>query len=52
MRLVGLEQGELRVVAEVHAFVAERPAQLEDPLDAADAQPLEVQLRGDPQIQV
>jgi hypothetical protein len=38
-------------VAEVHAFVAERPAQLEDPLDAADAQPLE-QLRGDPQIQV
>ena len=52
MRLVGLQQRELRVVAEVDALVAERPAELEHPLDAADAQPLEVQLRRDAQIQV
>ena len=50
--LVGLQQRELRVVAEVHTLVAECPAQLEDPLDAADAQPLEVQLRRDAQVQV
>ena len=50
--LVGLQQRELRVVAEVHALVAERPAQLEDPLDTADAQPFEVQLRRDAQVQV
>ncbi len=50
--LVGLQQRELRVVAEVDALVAERPAELEDPLDAADAQPLEVQLRRDAQVQV
>ena len=52
MGLIGLQQGELGVVAEVHAFVAERPAQFEHPLDPADAQPLEVQLRRDPQVQV
>ena len=52
VRLVGLQQRELRVVAEVHALVAERPAQLEDPLDTADAQPLQVQLGRDAQIQV
>ena len=52
VRLVGLQQRELRVVAEVHALVAEGPAQLEHPLHAADAQPLEVQLRGDAQVQV
>ena len=52
VRLVGLQQRELGVVAEVHALVAERAAELEDPLDTADAQPLEVQLGRDAQIQV
>ena len=52
VRLIGLQQGELGVVAEVDALVAEGPAELEDPLHTADAQPLEVQLRGDPQEQV
>ena len=52
VRLVGLQQRELGVVAEVDALVAERAAQLEDPLDAADAQPLQVQLGGDAQIEV
>ncbi len=52
MRLIGLQQRELGVVAEVDALVAKCPAQLEDPLDTADAQALEIQLRGDPQIQV
>ena len=52
VRLVGLQQRELRVVAEVHPLVAKGPAELEDPLDAAHAQPLEVQLRGDAQVEV
>ena len=52
VRLVGLQQGELGVVAEVDALVAERAAQFEDPLDAADAQPLQVELGCDPQVQV
>ena len=52
VRLIRLEQRELRVVAEVDALVAKCPAQLEDPLDTADAQALEIQLRGDAQIQV
>ena len=50
--LIGLQQREFGVVAEVDALVAERPAQLEDPLDAADAQPLQIQLGGDAQIQI
>ena len=50
--LVGLQQRELRVVAEIHSLVAKGPTQLEHPLDATDAQPLEVQLRGDAQIEV
>ncbi len=52
VRLIGLQQRELGVVAEVDALVAERAAQLEDPLDTADAQPLEVELGGDAQVQV
>ncbi len=52
VRLVGLQQRELRVVAEVDALVAEGSSQLEDPLDATDAQPLEIQLGSDAQIQV
>ena len=52
VRLVCLQQGELGVVTEVHPFVAERAPELEDPLDAADAQPLEVQLGGDTQVEI
>ncbi len=52
VRLVSLQQRELGVVAEVHALVAERATELENPLDAADAQPLEVQLGRDAQVQV
>ncbi|SHV83659.1 Uncharacterised protein [Mycobacteroides abscessus subsp. abscessus] len=50
--LIGLEQGEFGIMAEVHALVAEGPAQFEDLLHATDAEPLEVQLRGDTQIQI
>ena len=42
---------ELGVVGGVGALVAEVPADLEDPLDAADRQPLEVQLGRDPQVE-
>jgi hypothetical protein len=49
---VGLQHGELGVVGGVDALVAEHPAQLEDPVDPADQQPLQVQLAGDPQVQV
>ncbi len=52
MRLIGLEQGELGVVAEVDPFIAERPAQFEHALDAPDAQPLQVELWGDSQVQI
>ncbi len=52
VRLVHLERGELGVVLEVGALVAELAADLEDLLHAAHQQPLEVQLGGDPQVQV
>jgi hypothetical protein len=52
VRLIGLQQGELRVVAEVDPLVAESPAQLEHPLHSTDAQPLQIELRRDPQVQV
>ena len=52
VRLIRLQQGEFRVVAEVDTLVAESPAELEHPLHATDAEPLEVQLGRDPQIQV
>ena len=52
VRLVGLQQRELGVMAEVDAFVAEGPAQFEHPLHAADAQPLQVELGRDAQEQV
>ena len=48
--LVGLEHRELRVVVAVDAFVAEGAAELEDPLDAADEHPLEVELERDPEL--
>ena len=47
--LVRLEHGEFRRVRGVDALVAERPADLVDPLDAADDAPLEVELGGDAQ---
>ena len=51
-RLVGLEHRELGVVAGVEALVAEDAADLEDPVHAADDQPLERQLERDPQVHV
>ena len=50
--LVGLEHGELGVVLEAHALVAEVLAQLVDLVDAADDAALEVQLGGDAQVEV
>ena len=50
--LIRLQQGELGVVAEVHPLVAEGAAKLEDALDTAHAQPLQVQLGRDAQVQI
>ncbi len=49
--LVKLEHGELGVVGAVHPLVPEVVPDLVDPLEAADQQPLEVQLVGDPQVE-
>ena len=48
--LVGLHHRELGVVARRQTLVAEHPTDLEHPVHAADDQPLEVQLEGDPQV--
>ena len=50
--LVPLEHRELGVVLGREALVAEVLAELVDPLEAADDQALEVQLGGDPQVEV
>ncbi len=50
--LVRLEHGELGVVLEAHALVAEVLADLVHAVDAADDAALEVQLGGDAQVQV
>ena len=50
--LVELEHGELGVVARREPLVAEHPPDLEHLLEAADHEPLQVQLRCDPQVQV
>ena len=50
--LVGLEHGELGVVLEAHALVAEVAADLVDAVDAADDAALEVELDGDAQVEV
>ena len=50
--LVELEHGELGVVAGRQALVAEDPADLEDLLEAAHHQPLQVQLGRDAQVEV
>ena len=52
VRLVPLEHRELRVVLVREALVAEILAELVHPLEPADDQPLEVELGGDPQIQL
>jgi len=52
VRLVGFEDRELGIVLEICALVAEHPADLEHLLHTAHAQALEIQLRGDPQIQI
>ena len=49
--LVGLEHGELRVVPRADALVAVDPAKLKDPLHAANEQPLQMELQGDPEHQ-
>ncbi len=50
--LVPLEHRELGVVLERDALVAEVLAQLVHPLEAADDQPLEVELGGDPEVEI
>ena len=50
--LVELEHRELGVVLRRHALVPEVARQLVDPLHAADDQPLQIQLRRDPQVEV
>ena len=50
--LIRLEHRELGVVPRADPFVAIDAAQLVDPLHAADEQPLEMQLQGDPQEQL
>ena len=50
--LVQLQHREFGVVPRADALVAEDPADLVDLLDAADQQPLQVQLQGDAQEQV
>ena len=49
--LIDLEHREFGIVPRADAFVAIDAAQLVDPLDAADQQPLQVQLQRDPQEQ-
>ncbi len=49
---VEFEHREFGIVLRGHAFVAEHPRQLEDALEPADHQPLEVELGSDPQIEV
>jgi len=51
IRLVELHHGEFRVVARAQAFVAEVAVDLKNFFEAADHQPLQVQLRGDAQEQ-
>src|SRR5437773_1328670 len=50
--LIELEHGEFWVVLRGHAFIPEVAVDLVHALEAADDQPLEVELRRDPQIEV
>lgn len=51
-RLVELHGGELGVMIRIHALVAELAPDLEDLLEAAHQQALEMQLGGDAQVEV
>jgi len=50
--LVKLDLGELRVVLEAHPFVAKVAPYLIDGIVHPDQQPLEIQLKADPQVEV
>ena len=50
--LIELEHGELRIVLSRDPFVAEIAIDFVDPVQAADNQPLQIQLRRDAQIQI
>ena len=52
VRLVELDHRELGVVLGVDPLVPEVPVDLEDALEPADEETLQVELRGDPQVQV
>lgn len=52
VRLVELDRRELRVVADIHALVAEDAAHLVDAVETADDEALEVELRRDAQVEV
>ena len=49
---VGLQGGELGRMRRIRPFVAEIPVDLEDAVDAADHRALQMQLRGDAQVEV
>ena len=51
VRLIELEHREFRIVPRRQPFVAEIAVDFEHPLEAADDEPLQIQLRRDPQIQ-
>ena len=52
VRLVQLHEGEFRVVAGVQTFVAEHSADLIDPLQSADDQPLQIELQRNAQTEI
>jgi hypothetical protein len=52
VRLVELEHGELGVVAGAHPLVPEAAPDLVDPVQAPHQEPLQVQLRRDPEIEI
>ena len=52
VRLIELDRRELRIVADVHALVAEDAAHLVDAVETADDEALEVELRRDAQVEV
>ena len=52
VRLVKLQHRELGIVVRREPLVAEVAIDLVDPLDAADHQPLQIQLRRDAQVQI
>ena len=49
---VAFQHGELRIVFPRNAFVPEIPVQLENLVESADEQPLEIKLRRDAQVKI